>query len=273
MGSGSEAKTCAVCGADCGDRPRVKDPKGRYYCKPCYEEARRHGLKRARAAVSEATPAEPEPHLEAEAGPAFGADLAADDPAGGSGMLDDLLGDVSEPAAPADPGAADAGGGACPGCGAPLGEGAVLCTSCGYDVQAGGQLETKKRRAKRAAGEGGGGGAVALLKSPLGVGALVLVVFGGLLAFGTTSEQAALAYFGVDGVFGFVVGITVLVFAFREGIGQGFLTLCVPFYVLYFIFAVCDNGYVRILFLASIVTRIAGFAMFSSTFMEMSAIP
>jgi hypothetical protein len=31
------SKTCVVCGADCDGKPRVKDPKGRYYCKACHE--------------------------------------------------------------------------------------------------------------------------------------------------------------------------------------------------------------------------------------------
>lgn len=29
-------KPCVVCGVDCTGRPRVKDPNGRYYCRPCY---------------------------------------------------------------------------------------------------------------------------------------------------------------------------------------------------------------------------------------------
>lgn len=31
------AKACVVCGVDCTGRPRVKDPKGRYYCRACYD--------------------------------------------------------------------------------------------------------------------------------------------------------------------------------------------------------------------------------------------
>lgn len=30
-------KHCIVCGVDCAGRPRVKDPQGRYYCRPCYD--------------------------------------------------------------------------------------------------------------------------------------------------------------------------------------------------------------------------------------------
>jgi hypothetical protein len=36
-GTGAVSKICVVCGCDCSTRPRVKDPRGRYYCKPCYD--------------------------------------------------------------------------------------------------------------------------------------------------------------------------------------------------------------------------------------------
>ena len=31
-------KPCVKCGVDCAGRPRVKDPKGRYICRGCYEQ-------------------------------------------------------------------------------------------------------------------------------------------------------------------------------------------------------------------------------------------
>lgn len=30
-------KKCVICGVDCAGRPRVKDPRGRYFCRPCYD--------------------------------------------------------------------------------------------------------------------------------------------------------------------------------------------------------------------------------------------
>ncbi len=32
-------KLCKLCGEDCSERKRVKDPKGSYYCRTCYENA------------------------------------------------------------------------------------------------------------------------------------------------------------------------------------------------------------------------------------------
>ncbi|MCI0364899.1 MAG: hypothetical protein L0219_13560 [Phycisphaerales bacterium] len=34
------AKICGLCGADCSDRPRIKDKNGKYFCKTCHDEAR-----------------------------------------------------------------------------------------------------------------------------------------------------------------------------------------------------------------------------------------
>lgn len=35
--STATAKICGICGEDCAGQPRIKDPKGRYYHKACYE--------------------------------------------------------------------------------------------------------------------------------------------------------------------------------------------------------------------------------------------
>lgn len=40
MANAGQAKLCVVCGNDCAGKPRTKDPKGRYYCRSCYESAK-----------------------------------------------------------------------------------------------------------------------------------------------------------------------------------------------------------------------------------------
>lgn len=32
-------KTCVLCGENCSRKPRVKDDRGRYYCKTCHQAA------------------------------------------------------------------------------------------------------------------------------------------------------------------------------------------------------------------------------------------
>ncbi len=64
-------KTCVICGEDCSGRPRTKDPKGRYYCLPCYERAK-HKLEQKQAANSQPPPVPPVPADEDEDPSVFG---------------------------------------------------------------------------------------------------------------------------------------------------------------------------------------------------------
>jgi len=48
---------------------------------------------------------------------------------------------------------------------------------------------------------------------------------------------ALLALGGICSLISFVGAIIILISAFKESRGQGFLCLCVPFYILYFAFA------------------------------------
>lgn len=104
-------KQCHVCGVDCAGKPRVKDPKGRYYCKPCYDRAK---TEKAGAAG-----------FSAEHAARSSQDNPGDDD---HGLLDDLL-------------AAESQGGAsplaCPACDAPMPHGAVICVQCGFNKQTG----------------------------------------------------------------------------------------------------------------------------------------
>lgn len=131
----------------------------------------------------------------------------------------------------------------------PLGEGAVLCTNCGYNTQSGERLHTTAVKSSKPRMEFSG--AAALLINPVIVALAIVVVMGAFLALAWGDQTLLIGYMAVESIFTLGVVIMVLVFAFREGILTGFLTLCVPFYVLYFVFGVCDNQWVRALFGAS----------------------
>ena len=98
-------KICAICGVDCSDRPRIKDPGGRYFCKTCYQEAKRR--KDERKARSQTPPTE-----------------AAAPPSA------DILRELHEESAQRRESA-------CPGCGQPLADDAVICTNCGPNISTG----------------------------------------------------------------------------------------------------------------------------------------
>ncbi|MHC4218461.1 MAG: hypothetical protein ACYSU7_08395 [Planctomycetota bacterium] len=234
-------KICGLCGEDCSQKPRIKDPEGQYFCRECYEEA----LERQRARHElEDSPVEPvglgpdyEPDLEA--------DLEADLDAVSPEELDREFGLEEADDEPAP-------GLACPGCGRALEPDAAICINCGYSAQTGGKVKVKKRTMSLAwpsATEGVG----AMLLTPMAVGIGLMALYGLLFVVSLMIPDMGVLFLGVQTVFGLAIGITVLVFAFMTGIGQGFLTLCVPFYVLYFVFSVCDNQYVRWLFGANLL--------------------
>ena len=85
------------------------------------------------------------------------------------------------------------------------------------------------------------------------VGALGLLCIAGWL-----SPGMATAYAVVSGLFSLVVGILVLIAAFRESVGQGFLTLCIPFYALYFVYGRLEDALLKVLFTVALISRVLG---------------
>ena len=71
----------------------------------------------------------------------------------------------------------------------------------------------------------------------------------------------ALVFHGVQAIFVLGVGICVLVSAFRESAGQGFMTMCIPCYVFYFVYGVCDSPLIKVLYSIAILTRLAALAL------------
>ena len=53
---GEPSKPCGICGQDCAGRPRIKDPKGRYFHEHCYEQARETQAAQRKAAAIDPTP-------------------------------------------------------------------------------------------------------------------------------------------------------------------------------------------------------------------------
>lgn len=215
------SKICRICGEDCSDRPRIKDPQGRYYCKTCHEQAKRN---RTPHQIPPPQPDEP------------------------GGLLAELIDDLSPPPVSMQ---------SCAYCGQPMTGDAIICLSCGYNAQTGRQLAKVSTKPKRD-WTGSAGGLTSAIASPVGAALAAFIFFGLFYLVAMTSEEVAVAYVLVESLFSLAVGVLVLVFAFRESIATGFLTLCVPCYALYFVFAVCENQFVKWLFVLSILTSIAG---------------
>ena len=116
MGEAAASKVCVRCKVDVSGKPRVKDAKGRYLCRPCFDKAASEGAK--------AAPAKPV---------AIGAGGAADP---GDDVLDnaaifDLAPTASVPQ-----------GGPCPGCGNFVRAGTQVCVNCGYNAATGEAIAT-----------------------------------------------------------------------------------------------------------------------------------
>jgi len=143
----------------------------------------------------------------------------------------------------------------CPSCGGALPRGAVLCTSCGYN------LVTRKRIV---AGQPAALGKPAApdwetpwYKTAFPYVGAVFLVLGLLYFFGRDNPKTILALVGVGVLYTLSVHIMVLIAAFRFGVGTGFLTLCLPFYALYFVFKVHDNDTLKVLYGGAVLVNIA----------------
>jgi hypothetical protein len=156
-------KACAACGADVTAAPRVKDAKGRYFCRECAAKKQAALAKKVSGTAGAAAPA------------------AAGDPDIMSKLVDDSIakGAVS-----------------CPACRRPWKEGAVICTGCGFNKQTGQVVGTQIKQPellkdpkapKAKSGSGGKKFAGAHWKVALVLGLL----FGGGLALSAVNKDFA----------------------------------------------------------------------------------
>jgi hypothetical protein len=244
MSSGNE-KICVICGEDCSNKPRTKDSKGRYYCKPCHDQALREKRGIAKTAKAAAVFKPPPPPKKRD-----------DDPLS---LLDELIPDVA-------PVAAAGGVRACANCGGAMTPGAVICLNCGFNTQTGHKLDVSVSKPKR-----DDGGATDFLgtNGPLfaGLGAVVIYAALAFVTNGISDPQSAVAtYYAFHMPFATAAWIFVLVLAFKESVGTGFLTLCVPCYILYFVYGVTDSRWAKFLYSASLVGNVIWIVMFYDTF-------
>lgn len=244
--TGNASKNCVVCGLDRAGLPRVKDPKGRYYCPDCFDQAKaRKEAQIARLAdqppssANDDTCAETAIDEEVTAPPQQPQEppLTAVDPS----LVEELIAE-STPAGERD--ALEP----CDNCGQPVLVGAVVCTACGYHRQTGEvlRIQTAKRRSDWAADTG-------MFVTPGVAGGGMMALFGILFFIGRTVEPAATALFYAFPIYAAVVSLATIFFAFSRGIGTGLLTFLVPFYVLWFVYGEHDGPYLKWLYGAMLV--------------------
>lgn len=136
-----------------------------------------------------------------------------------------------------------------------LARGAILCTQCGYNRATGQRIG-----AGRPVPPGKPSGTpweVPWYSTPYPYLGVFLAVLGCLFFLGRQEPAYMLAFFIVAGLYSLGTHILVFVAAFQESIGTGFLTLCIPFYALYFVFKVSDSGLLRLLHTVAFFVNIA----------------
>lgn len=217
----SGVKVCTACGQDCSGRPRTKDRHGRYFCQPCYDKA----VARARARAGGTPPAPAKPRPQVKAAP------PADD-------LLSSLADVERTSAAVEVPQT------CAACGASMPTRTITCTACGHNVRTGQRAKVSAEQpapARDRSGSGRGAGLASYLTNPLVIGLVQAVAVVSLFLAAKSSDDSAAVCIPILALYSLGIGIWTLVCAFREGVGTGFLCLCVPFYAFYFVYAKCKQ--------------------------------
>jgi hypothetical protein len=78
-------------------------------------------------------------------------------------------------------------------------------------------------------------------------------VLGVLVVLGVLAFVAPVACLGGAVIYYVGLRIWVLMAAFSEGAGTGFMTLCVPFYEVYFVFSVSENSWLKAFYTGALV--------------------
>jgi len=165
---------------------------------------------------------------------------------------------------------------ACPGCGGALPAESILCTSCGFNLRTGQATQSaapdkrapagKKKRKKP--GRTRDSAELAWYKPPNTYVIAFGVVLAGLFLVGRSNAWVLVAFAGLGLLYTLGTSLTVLIHAFKkEGIGQGFLCLCIPFYILYYVFGRSDSPLLKAMFVLYLLIQV-GFYIILKTPIE-----
>jgi hypothetical protein len=151
--------------------------------------------------------------------------------------------------------AAGPGQSGCPSCGAALARGAVLCVNCGYNLSTGQRTVAGRPAAmgKPVAPQYG----TPWYKTAYPYIGSIVVLLGILYFFGKNNPVIMLAFLVTALVYSLAIHIIVLVAAFQESVGTGFMALCIPFYAIYFVFKVHEGETLKILYGTAMLINLA----------------
>ncbi len=135
----------------------------------------------------------------------------------------------------------------CPSCGAALRRGAVLCTSCGFNIATGkraGSVPVGKRSIHS------GWESSAWLQA-----LVVAVTLGGSFFLALGSESIMTVWIVVTNIYLIGMFILVLVSGFSHGVGTGFLCLC-PLYAIFYVYGQSESRFLKAHYTVALAIRI-----------------
>ena len=252
---GGAGKICACCGETCEGQPRVKDRHGRYYHERCHGRAQKQQWKRQEQI--EHAPSAAFANADTSAGDTAAVAAlvleATSDSTGSSTATGHLsaTGDLSAAAipTPASHNGASAALFACPTCGGPVEPGAVLCLRCGYSDHPAATLYERIGRIITAPISLG----IGWLISPKTIGIIIIAFMAALIALAFYSDTGERIFIGSYIALFAAATVWAVVVAFRFGSSHGFLTLFVPFYILYTVYALNENDYLKWMYSAHLM--------------------
>ncbi|MGD8452961.1 MAG: hypothetical protein PVJ57_14170 [Phycisphaerae bacterium] len=99
------------------------------------------------------------------------------------------------------------------------------------------------------------------LSNPWMLALAIVVAFTVTLLIADVAPVIGLIGLCLAALFQLGLGLCVLVCAFRESVLTGILCLCLPFYVLYFIYVTCDDSRLKAMFSASLAMNVLAWAL------------
>lgn len=129
-----------------------------------------------------------------------------------------------------------------------MGRGAVLCTSCGYNTVTQQKVSARHATSRARSGE------PAWYESPWPYIGLTALLTGLFFVLGKQVNQNF--FFGLLGtllLYALAMQIIMLICAFKESVGTGFLCLCIPIFAWYWVWWASDNRTLKILYVFQIV--------------------
>ncbi len=243
-------KVCIRCQEDCSNRPRVRDPQGRYVCKRCLQKAvdQKHGGPAdAKPSRQRSTP-KPAPVEQ----PMF-EDVDTDFLASYQDQPEGMAMPAQQQSGPMR---------TCLNCKQPMPADGVVCMQCGYNAQTGRKMKTRtiKTKQPKARKEKVSGG-VADAQTAIGTFMIFGLIVVGLVIGSWNSMSVMNLSFKLFFFFTLISGIALVVCAFKDSLLDGVLSLFLWPWLVFWVFFRSGNPGVMALFGIQVMTALGWIAI------------